>query len=160
MKIVEDTRQQNHEGDKHARKHDDWAAMGVELIRSKLAFGDYALPPAVSVDTKRSILELAHNVDHDHDRFRRELVAARDAGCLLVVLVENEDGVTDLDGLSRWVNPRNAINRKNGLRPPISGSRLAKACATMQERYGARFEFCRPDEAAKRIVEILMGEGR
>lgn len=156
MRIIEDTRQQ---AGKHDVKHGQWMEAGVELIRSKLAFGDYALPPVVAVDTKASILELAMDVDQQHERFRRELVAARDAGCLLVVLTENEDGVTDLATLAAWQNPRRFINARRGLRPPMTGERLAKACMTMQRRYGARFEFCAPDEAAARVVEILMEEG-
>ena len=50
--------------------------------------------------------------------------------------------------------------RRRNAQRRIEGSRLAKACSTMQARYGARFEFCSPDEAARRIVEILMEEGR
>ena len=156
MKIIEDTRQQ---AGKHDTKHEQWFEAGVELIRSKLAFGDYALPPVVAVDTKASILELAMDIDQQHERFRRELIAAQEAGCLLVILTENEDGVTDLATLSTWQNPRRFINERRGLRPPITGARLAKACMTMQRRYGARFEFCRPDEAAARVVEILIEEG-
>ena len=38
---------------------------------------------------------------------------------------------------------------------------MAKACATMSRKYGVRFEFCTPEEAAGRVVEILTeGGGR
>ena len=160
LTIIEDTRQQLHGGDKHAAKHEAWAAEGVALIRSKLAFGDYALPPAVSIDTKRSIFELAQNIEQQHQRFKRELIAARDAGCLLVVLTENDAGVRSLDDLARWRESATEFARRRNAQRRIEGSRLAKACSTMQARYGARFEFCSPDEAARRIVEILMEEGR
>lgn len=156
MKIIEDTRQQ---AGKHDTKHEQWLEAGVELIRSKLAFGDYALPPVVAVDTKASILELAMDIDQQHDRFRRELIAAQEAGCLLVILTENGDGVTDLGTLAAWQNPRRFINERRGLRPPITGARLAKACATMEKKYGVRFDFCPPQDAAARVVEILMEEG-
>lgn len=156
MKIIEDTRQQ---AGKHDTKHEQWLEAGVELIRSKLAFGDYALPPVVAVDTKASILELAMDIDQQHERFRRELIAAQEAGCLLVILTENGDGVTDLGTLAAWQNPRRFINERRGLRPPITGARLAKACATMKKKYGVRFDFCQPQDAAARVVEILMEEG-
>ena len=152
-----DTRQK--EG-KHTLKHGYFEAVGVKTIRTKLYVGDYAyVGGTICVDTKENILELASNVDQQHERFREEMIKARSAGYTLVFLVENADGVTDLETLSRWVNPRNAFNRRKGLRPPISGARLAKACATMQSKYGARFEFCAPEEAGRRVLEILNREG-
>lgn len=160
LTLVEDTRQKLHGGDKHEAKHEQWAADGVALIRSKLAFGDYALPPVVSVDTKASIQELASNVFNDHERFRRELIAARDAGCLLVVLTENAHGIASLTDLAAWREPAAEFARRRHAQRRIEGSRLAKACATMQAKYGARFEFCAPDESARRIVETLVNEGR
>lgn len=157
LTLIEDTRQQLHGGDKHAAKHEAWAAEGVALVRSKLAFGDYALPPAVAVDTKRDVQELAQCIDGGHARFRRELVAARDAGCLLVVLTENVHGIRCLADLAGWTEPAEEFRRRRNAQRRIEGARLAKACATMQARYGARFEFCAPEEAARRVVEILTG---
>lgn len=158
--IVEDTRQQS---GKHDLKHEGWAADGVSVIRSKLAHGDYALPPTVAVDTKKDIYELASDIDHQHDRFKGELVGAMEAGTKLVVLVENEDGVGSLDDLAGWVESDPHFHmrrRRSGNRKArrISGARLAKACKTMEERYGVRFEFCDPRCAARRVVEILMKE--
>lgn len=155
--LLVDTRQQ--EG-KHTLKHEWFKAHGLRLVRTKLYVGDYQLVGGTrTVDTKMNVLELAADVDQQHERFRRELINARDAGFQLTVLVENEDGVTDLATLSKWVNPRNSINRRKGLRPPISGARLAKACATMEQKYGVRFEFCKPDEAGARVMEILENGG-
>lgn len=153
--IIEDTRQQL---GKHTAKNDAWAAMGLRVVRSKLVVGDYMLVGGtVSVDTKKDVLELCMDVDQQHERFRGELMLARDCGIQLIVLVENEDGVADLETLSRWKNPRAAINRRKGLRPPISGARLARACKTMGQRYGVRFEFCRPEDAGARVIELLEG---
>lgn len=154
--IIEDTRQQLHGRDKHSEKHKAWAAMGVSLIRSKLAFGDYALPPAVSVDTKRSIQELAGNIQQDHERFKRELVAARDAGCDLVVLTENTHGIRSLADLEEWIEPEHEFRTRRNAKRRIIGAQLASACATMHERYGARFVFCAPGESAELIVRILL----
>lgn len=152
--LLEDTRQQK---GKHDLKHEWWGRHGVGLIRSKLAFGDYCLPPEVAVDTKASIYELAYDIDHDHARFKNEIVGAQRAGVKLVVLVENEDGVADLAGLAAWdENPVHYARRKNAKRR-IHGSRLARACATMAERYGVEFMFCTPDESAARVSEILEG---
>lgn len=155
--LLVDTRQQQ---GKHELKHSYFEAHGFRLVRTKLYVGDYQLVGGTrTCDTKMSILELAADIDQQHERFRQELINARDAGYQLTVLVENSDGVTDLPTLMEWVNPRNPINKRKGLRPPISGARLAKACATMERKYGVRFMFCKPEEAGERVIEILTEEG-
>lgn len=151
--LVEDTRQQTSQ---HVEKNAYWKSIGQHVVRSKLIAGDYMfVGGTVSVDTKRSILELATNIDQQHERFRRELINARECGIELHFLVENADGVRDLPTLARWQNPRRFVNAKRGLRPPIDGRRMAKACATMEERYGCFFHFCTPEEAGARVLEIL-----
>lgn len=154
MVIIEDSRQQ---AGKHEIKHERFGDLGDTLIRCKLPFGDYALPPKVAVDTKETMGEIAQNIGgrHDeHERFKRECVAARDAGCQLVILVENTDGIADLGDVHTWTNPRLGLSPK-----AINGPQLEKAMRTMTERYGVRFEFCRPAEAADRIRELLGGAG-
>ena len=154
--IFVDTRQQ--EG-QHELKHEGFKARGVSIVRTKLAFGDYCLPPLCSVDTKRNIAELAQNIDQQHARFRNECIGARDAGCQLVILVENEHGVTDLQSLMRWRESSADFALRKGAQRRYEGSRLAKACATMTAKYGVIFEFCHPTEAAERVLELLMKYG-
>ena len=150
MVIQEDTRQQ---AGKHDLKHDWFAAHGVELVRSKLPFGDYALVPSVAVDTKKDMEEIAANIcGKEHTRFINECKAAKAAGCTLVILVENTVGIRELSQVHTWINPR-AIYSKNC----VQGDRLQKAMETISERYWVRFEFCRPDESAERIIAILWG---
>ena len=147
MIIIEDTRQQK---GKHELKHSHFDEMGVRLIRNMLPFGDYAKPPTISVDTKASVYEIANNIGSDHKRFKNECIAARDAGCQLIILVENTEGITCVNDVREWVNP-DAVYRPRA----ITGERLAKAMQTMSERYGVRFEFCDPKDAAERIMELL-----
>lgn len=148
--IQEDTRQQ---AGKHDIKHDWFAAHGVELVRSKLPFGDYALVPSVAVDTKKDMEEIAANIcGKEHTRFINECKAAKAAGCTLVILVENTVGIRELSQVHSWINPR-TIYSKNC----VQGDRLQKAMETISERYGVRFEFCRPEESAERIIAILWG---
>ena len=147
MYLIEDTRQQN---GKHDIKHSHFNEMGVRLIRSKLAFGDYTLVPNISVDTKANMAEIASNIGSDHKRFKNECVAARDAGCQLIILVENNEGITCVNDVHKWVNP-DLIYRPRA----ITGERLQKAMQTMSERYGVRFEFCSPEESAGKIIELL-----
>ena len=150
-----DTRQ--HSG-KHAIKDGWWASHGVSTSRMKLDFGDYMADGSnISVDTKRSIAEIAQNIGgtaSEHARFREELKLAREYGCQLFVLVENEDGIEDLEQVAYWTNPRLAYSDR-----AINGPQLMKAMKTMQERYGVIFLFCRPAEAAAVIKDLLRGGG-
>ena len=147
MFIIEDTRQK---AGMHDIKHKCFEEMGVGLVRNMLPFGDYALPPSISIDTKADMAEIASNIGSDHKRFKRECMAAKNAGCQLIILVENDDGIRSVMDVHKWINPE-LIYRPRA----ITGERLQKAMLTMSERYGVKFEFCAPEEAAKRIVELL-----
>lgn len=148
MYIIEDSRQQK---GKHDIKHNDFASMGINLLTNVLPYGDYACPPRVSVDTKRNMEEIAQNIGGaEHQRFKNECIKARDCGAQLIILVENTEGITCVDDVHKWINPNLIYHPK-----AITGTRLEKAMKTMHERYGVRFEFCRPEESAKRIMELL-----
>ena len=151
MIIQEDTRQK---AGKHDVKHDYFAEHGVELVRCKLPFGDYALVPSISIDTKENMDEIAMNIcGSEHKRFINECKAAKAAGCSLVILVENTLGITDISQVHKWINPRVVYSSKC-----VQGPRLQKAMETISERYGVRFMFCRPEDAGKIITEILDGK--
>ena len=152
MVIIEDTRQKS---GMHELKHSHFNEMGVQLVRNMLPFGDYAMPPTISVDTKANMDEIAQNIGSDHQRFKRECIAARDAGCQLIILVENTEGISSVKDVHKWINP-DLIYRPRA----ITGERLQKAMITMSERYGVRFEICEPEESAKRIIELLGVGGR
>lgn len=154
--LIEDTRQQ---AGKHDVKHEWWESEGYALVRSKMPFGDYCLPPEVAVDTKASLAELAYDIDQDHARFRRELIGARDAGVQLVVLTENEHGVYDYFTLAAWTESEEDFAKRKYAKRRIEGKRLAKACSTMAKRYGVWFLFCAPEESAAKVTELLYGGG-
>ena len=152
MHIIEDTRQK---ADKHNLKHESFAALDVELVRCKLPFGDYAPVPPISIDTKENMDEIAANIcGKEHTRFINECKAARDAGCQLIILVENTNGIKRLEDVHIWENPR-VVYSPNC----VQGPRLQKAMETIQERYGARFYFCAPDESAETIDRIIREYG-
>ena len=151
MIIQEDTRQK---AGKHDVKHDYFAEHGVELVRCKLPFGDYALVPSISIDTKENMDEIAMNIcGSEHKRFINECKAAKAAGCSLVILVENTLGITDISQVHKWINPRVVYSSKC-----VQGPRLQKAMETISERYGVRFLFCRPEDAGRIITEMLDGK--
>lgn len=146
--IIEDTRQKD---GKHQQKHIGFEDLGVDLLRCKLPFGDYALPPAVSVDTKENLEEIAGNLCgsmKERDRFIRECKSAAAAGCQLVIMVETEhDGsLLDLGDI------------RIGSGKIVTGLQLYRAMTTVSGRYGVQFVLVRPEDAAKEIVRILHGK--
>ena len=149
MVILEDTRQQV---GKHDLKHDYFTSEGIEVVRTKLPFGDYALWGAsTAVDTKANVEEIAQNIGgREHARFREECKLAKRCGGQLIILVENEHGYMCIDDVVGWINPNCRKTSRS-----IEGPRLAKAMNTMSERYGVRFEFCAPEEAGRRVIQLL-----
>lgn len=148
MVIQEDTRQQ---AGKHDIKHAYFAENGVDLVRCKLPFGDYAPVPPVSIDTKNSMDEIAANIcGKEHTRFINECKAAKSAGCQLIILVENTVGISDISQVHTWINPRIIYSNKC-----VQGDRLQKAMETIATRYGVQFMFCTPEKSGQRIKELL-----
>lgn len=124
----------------------------------------------VSIDRKNSIDEACGNIcGKQHERFRNECIRAQDDGARFYILIENTEGIKDLDGIERWSNPR--LHRYNKIRymhrlgkwqtvslppkPPTSNMTLLKAMRTMASKYGVIWVLCSPHEAARRIVELL-----
>ena len=80
--------------------------------------------------------EIAQNISVEHKRFVAECVNARDAGCKLYILVENDEGISDIEQVHTWINPQCIYHPKC-----IQGGRLEKAMKTIQMRYGCTFLF-------------------
>ena len=166
--LLEDTRNPvARHGNVHA-----WAEEhGVTIIRTKLLVGDYTLPTdqSVCVDTKGGLQEVYSNLVHEHERFRRELELAVQAGVKLIVLVEGEDGVHRVEDVARWRNPRrerwftiNAAHKAGKFkgvriskRPPIASDKLMEMMQTMAERYGCEWKFCGRDDTGAVVWELL-----
>ncbi len=191
--IVEDKGQKV---EKHETKHRWFDCHDVELLQAPLPVGDYILYTdtvadviqrkakrgvdlkkldflgsyKVCVDTKRDMTEIEGNIcGKQHGRFKDECVLAQNNGVQLYILVENQDGISCLEEVSAWENPR--VERYEMIvskhregkwksvpepkAPPTTGERLAKCMRTMQERYGVKFLFCHPDEAGERILQLL-----
>ena len=149
MTIIEDTRQQ---AGKHNFKQTYFETHGIKIVRSKLPVGDYANIKDLSVviDTKKDIQEIIGNVTKQHARFIAECDLAKENDIQLIVLIENEDGVTQISDLYRWYNMRLRFSPK-----ATTGATLAKILHGIELRHGVRFEFCHPLEAGARIIELL-----
>ena len=158
----------------------DYAEVTAEMQETidrrgdKLKKADLVGDIKVAVDRKNSIDEICGNVcstTKAHERFRDEVILAQKCGCKFYVLIEDEK-VTSLDDLEHWENPREKkyfimkARKDKGYKlkypiakqPPASGKTLAKALRTMETKYGVKFLFCKPKDAAARIVEILSND--
>ena len=104
-----------------------------------------------------------------HGFFHRGLKRAQNSNVKLYILVDNKDGIKELDDLTSWVNPRmsryNKITEmhkqgkwKSVVLPkgkPMPGEQLYKACVTMEQKYGCKFLFCKPEESGQIILDLL-----
>lgn len=143
---------------------------GVKHFSSKLMVGDYMSldNPRLIIDRKQNLQELCGNVCQQHERFKRELLKAIDAGIQLVILVEHGRDITCLEDVYFWKNPRKHEVRwqvVNGKREKyvvsakaVDGNQLYKSLCTIRDRYNVRFEFCTKAETGKRIIEILSND--
>lgn len=193
MTIIEDVAQKQN---KHKKKNDYWKSNGIEVIRHPLPVGDYILMNEkvkdvidrkekrgipvkkmdflgtydVCVDSKFSIQELISDIcGKQHERFRDELILAKNNGVKLYILVEDDGGycdkkqtiynkpVTCIEDLFSWKNPRAFIWVKGKQKYPTAtkGGTIAKACITMREKYGVDFLFCKSKDSGKEIVRLL-----
>lgn len=185
MTIIEDM---NNKPDKHQVKNAYFDKNGIEVVRQRLPVGDYVLTNdkmkdvfdrkakrgipvkmmdlvgtySVAVDSKNSIQELCGDIcGKSHERFRDECILAMNNGIQLIILVENEDGITQLSELHKWVNPRLFIRERGGRQKYPNATRgvtLMKACYTIQKKYGTQFLFVHPKDAGAKIVELLGGQ--
>lgn len=104
----------------------------------------------MSIDRKHDLQEVVGNVTQEHDRFRREMLRAQEAGTELVVLIEHSNRYKCVEDVARWQNPRLRISPG-----AMTGERLSRIMQTMTEKYGVIWEFCDKAHTGQRIVEIL-----
>ena len=140
---------------------------GVKHFSSKLLVGDYMSldNPRLIIDRKQNLRELCGNVCQQHERFKRELLKAIEAGIQLVILVEHGSEINCLEDVWFWKNPRKHEVRwrvANGKKEKyvvsakaVDGNQLYKSLCTIRDRYNVRFEFCEKKDTGKRILEIL-----
>lgn len=171
MTINVDTREHNSEWVRIQKQFD---RIGVQYFRSKLYVGDYmSLDNArLVVDRKKNLQELCGNVCQQHERFKKELIRAIEAGIQIVFLVEHGPDIKTLEDVYFWQNPRKheirwRYNKQTGQKEKyfispkaVDGKQLYKSLCTIQDRYGARFEFCTKDQTGNRIIEILSNDKR
>ena len=171
IKIIEDSRQQ---AGKHDVKNEYFQKNNIQVLRSKLPFGDYAILDSMSVivDTKKDLLEIEGNLTKEHVRFRNEIVNANSFGIGLVILIEEEIQYKNLDDVAarykipKWksttfqmVNGKKALKHKKG--QPMAYfnvETIVKAMKTMQEKYAVIFAFTTKEKCGEAIIDILVNK--
>lgn len=107
----------------------------------------------VLIDTKKDLQEVILNLTKQHARFCRECDGAKLHGARLIVLVENKDGITQIDDLYGWYNYRLKKNPK-----ATKGATLVKMIKAMECNHGVVFMFCNPKISGNRIETIFENE--
>lgn len=140
----------------------------IKYYTNKLLVGDYQnlLNPTIIIDRKQNLTEIQGNITQQHLRFRAEIMKAQENGIKLIVLIEESQIKTLEDVRDKYINPRMkqwSMARKRALnkglefkqRPPLSGKQIYEILNTMEQKYGCKFMFCRKEEMAKKIIELL-----
>lgn len=105
------------------------------------------------------------------EQFLKECMLLRKKGIRQIILIENGDGITGMEELLLWQNPRMERYRKitamhkigkwkNVPLPkekPVNGCDLAKMLLRIQREYGVTFLFCEPGESAARVSALPEG---
>ena len=167
MTIQADTREHAKEWERIKEQFD---ALGVQYFRSKLYVGDYQSldNPRLIVDRKKDLQEICGNVCQQHERFKAELLRAKEQGIKLVILCEHGAEIKSLEDVYFWQNPRKYQIRwktVNGKRvkdvisaKAVDGDQLYKSLCTIRDRYNVDFVFCQKEETGQKIIEILGGQ--
>lgn len=132
---------------------------------SKLMVGDYMNydNPRLIIDRKQNLTELCSNVCQQHNRFRDEMLRAREHGIEIIILCEHGKGIECLEDVIWWDNPRRHKRFRNletgrweeRETNATTGDKLYKILCTFERKYGCRFLFCDKKDTGRRIIELL-----
>lgn len=143
---------------------EEFERQGISHPISKLMVGDYMNydNPRLIIDRKQNLSELCSNVCQDHERFRRELILAKENEIQIIFLVEHGKGIERLSDVVWWENPRRFKRIKDASgkwtdveTKAMQGETLYKILCTQERKYGCRFLFCEKKDTGKEIIRIL-----
>lgn len=148
MKVIVDSREKKWDNiAQYFEKH------GIEYQVRKLDVGDYMLDGVsrISVDRKRNLSELSHNLTNptDHSRFWREVRRAREQGIKLYILCEHGGKIKSIKDVPLW----------NDKYSGVTGRQLMDEIYRVHISYGIEFLFCSKNSTGRKIIEILSQEG-
>lgn len=105
----------------------------------------------LSIDTKQNLNEVYGNLCQDNERFKAELLRAREAGIKLIILCEHGGKIKTFEDVKNWHNPRLDKNPY-----AWNGERLYKTMRTVAEKYNTDFLFCNKEDTGKKIIDLLL----
>ena len=133
--------------EKYCKEHE------IPIIRKRLEVGDYMLGEIKcgkvvpvgkrSIDTKAHLQELCGDLYRDKVAFNKKYKKCLDNGIALYVLVEQE--IKSLSDILSWSSPHSKI----------SGKMLYDMIDRVRKSYGVKFVFCRKENVAQTIINIL-----
>ena len=125
----------------------------IPLMRKRLEVGDYMLGDIKcgkvlpigkrSIDTKQDLAELSSDLYRDKTEFNKKYRKCYENGIELYVLVEQE--IKSLNDILSWSSPHSKIN----------GKMLYDMIDRVRKSYGVKFVFCRKENVAQTIINIL-----
>ena len=143
---------------------EEFERQGISHPASKQMVGDYMNydNPRLIIDRKQNLSELCSNVCQDHERFRKELILAKENEIQIIFLVEHGKGIERLSDVVWWENPRRFKRIKDAYgkwtdveTKAMQGETLYKILCTQERKYGCRFLFCEKKDTGKEIIRIL-----
>ena len=142
--IIVDSREKKWD---HIREYFD--KHGIKYASHKLETADYLNTdwPVVVVDRKANLQELCGNLskgDGNIIRFTAECRRAKEENRKLVVLIEGTS-ISSVRDLGSWQSKYSKHN----------GRWLSDKMFNLTLSYGVEWQFCKKNETAKRILEIL-----
>lgn len=123
-----------------------------------MLFGDYMdyNHPDIVIDRKQNIAELARNCTVEHERFKREMERAQNAGATLYILVEQSTyidrgehiTVKNIEDLLRW----------SGKHTIVTGEKVYRVLRSWMAKYPIEVRFCQKQHTGYHILKILYGD--
>ena len=130
----------------------------IKYVTSKMLFGDYMdyNKPEIVVDRKQNIAELAKNCTAEHERFKREIERARDAGATLYILVE-QNRYTDRGEQIKVEKPIDLIRWSNR-HTIVKGEKVYRVLVSWMSKYPLKVVFCDKQHTGYQITKIIYGD--
>ena len=145
--LIVDTREQKW---KHIEEYLE--SHNIAYKMQKLDIGDYMLTenPRVSIDRKANLDEIGSNLmsgKGNYHRFLKEVKRAKMSGVRLIVLIEGTS-CKRVEDVKLWKSKYTKI----------TGGWLFRQMQNLTYGYGIEWRFCRSNQTAKTILELLKGE--
>ena len=152
MQIQIDSREKARAIQKIVKQFDD---AEIKHYTSKLYVGDYVSldNSRLCIDRKQNLSELYGNLCQGHERFRAELIRAKEAGIKLIILIEHGGKIKTLDDVKNWENPQ----KKHNLYA-WDGMRMHRTMKTVADKYGIEYRFCDKRNTGEMIIKLLGGD--